>query len=101
MNAPDLPALRQRIDTLDDQIIDLLGQRFAVTRQVGEWKAEHGAQAVDADRERQQLERFTRLAKANQLDADLVCGLFRQVIDAVVQEHREIAERQARSGDAT
>lgn len=91
MNPPDLSTLRQRIDAIDDQIIDLLGQRFAVARQVGQWKARHSAQAVDAERERQQQERFTRLAAEHGLDPDLVCRLFRQVIDAVVQEHRHIA----------
>lgn len=37
-----LSPYRQKIDDLDDQIIDLLGQRFAIVREVGALKTREG-----------------------------------------------------------
>lgn len=47
---------RQKIDTLDKNIVDLLVQRFGVVREVAAIKAEHGIPVVIEDRIRQVID---------------------------------------------
>jgi chorismate mutase len=44
---PELDALRTRIDTIDEQIIRLLADRFRVTEEVGLLKKRYQLQAID------------------------------------------------------
>uniref|UniRef100_D5X2P4 chorismate mutase n=1 Tax=Thiomonas intermedia (strain K12) TaxID=75379 RepID=D5X2P4_THIK1 len=84
-----LQTLRSEIDAIDEQLIELLAGRFAVTRQVGQLKAHHALPAVDTERESAQQFRYEQLARANGLDPALVMGLFRDIIAAVVRQHGE------------
>lgn len=89
MTGRTLQALRAEIDLLDDELVRLLARRFAVTREVGRLKAREDLPAVDADREAAQQQRYRRIAAASGLAPELVAGVFRQVIDEVVREHRQ------------
>jgi len=48
-----IKVLRQKIDQLDNQLADLLLERFDLCRSIGNSKSEIGAKTEDADRERQ------------------------------------------------
>jgi chorismate mutase len=88
---PDrLEVLRVQIDEIDDRLVALLAERFVVTRQVGELKAERGLPAQDATREAQIEAKVRRLAEENHLDPAMVSEVLRAVIDRVVAEHREM-----------
>lgn len=69
-----LQPYRDRIDALDDQIVPLLVQRFAVIREVAALKSREGIPAVLEDRVRQVIDRAARTAGAP--DADLVRELY-------------------------
>jgi len=86
----DLEALRSRIDGIDARIIELLGERFAATDQVGEIKARHMLPPVDPGREEEQRRRFRALATERGISPELVLNLFREIIDEVVRRHRQI-----------
>ena len=45
--------LRNKIDDLDNQILDFLVQRFSISREIGEIKASSGIQIRDLDREKE------------------------------------------------
>jgi len=47
----DLNDLRKKIDKIDDDIIKLLSERFAVVKNIGEYKKERGLDVFDQDRE--------------------------------------------------
>ena len=96
-----LADLRGAIDEIDDRFVKLLAERFAVTREVGQLKADLGMPAIDATREDQVDEKARRLANANGLDADLVSEVLRSIIDRVVAEHRTIAGGTAKSETTT
>ena len=83
--------LRAAIDDVDERLIKLLAERFAVTRRVGYLKAEQGMAPIDADREAEIEAKSRRLAEENGLDSDLVTDVLRSVIDRVVAEHQSIA----------
>ena len=89
--APDeLEMLRQEIDAVDERFVELLAERFRITRRVGRIKAERGLPPQDAVREAQIGAKVRRLASEYELDESLVSDVLRAVIDRVVAEHREL-----------
>ncbi|HVQ44918.1 MAG TPA: chorismate mutase [Candidatus Saccharimonadia bacterium] len=75
-----MEAYRTQIDALDRQIIALLGQRFAVTKQVGEYKQIHHLPILDADRETALQERLRTLAIDAHLDPELCLVLYEIIL---------------------
>lgn len=95
MNDTELAALRVEIDRIDTHIVELLAQRFNITNQVGELKAEKKLNAIDPAREARQAQRYTELANEYGVKPQLVQNLFRSIIDEVVCNHRAIAVKTA------
>jgi chorismate mutase len=87
----ELELLRRQIDDVDERFVELLAERFRITRRVGHIKAERGLPAQDAEREAQIDAKVRRLAAEHELDEGLVSDVLRAVIDRVVAEHRELA----------
>ena len=50
--------LRDKIDLLDEQMLDLLVQRFSVSREIGEIKASGGINVGDPNREQEIIDRL-------------------------------------------
>ena len=50
--------LRNKIDLLDEQMLDLLVQRFSVSREIGEIKASGGINVGDPNREQEIIDRL-------------------------------------------
>ena len=71
---------RQRIDALDDQIIDLLVSRTAIIREVGQFKFDNNIPAVLPDRVIEVRERAAERAAAKGLDPELVRQLYTIII---------------------
>jgi chorismate mutase len=87
----DLATFRKQIDALDESILDLLRQRFEITRKVGEFKAMHRLLPVDKAREELKFASLAASSAAKGLDPDLVQRVYRLIIDKVVGEHEKIA----------
>ncbi len=49
--------LRERIDEIDEEILELLDERVAVAKKIGEIKRERGISITDTEREEEVLER--------------------------------------------
>lgn len=58
MSDNTLQHLREQIDDLDNQLIDVLNKRFKITDAVAEYKNAHNLSILDADREQQVLDRM-------------------------------------------
>ena len=91
METSDLRSLREKIDAIDEQLIELLAKRFRATDQVGQLKALAGMSAVDLEREQQQAQRHEMLATKNELSPVFAQQVFRLIIGEVVTKHRAIA----------
>lgn len=89
-----LPALRTKLDAIDDQLITLLAVRFELTRQVGEYKAKHNLPAIDLQREAEQFARVRKIAVAEGLNQDFAQAFLRLIIDEVVRGHKAIRKRE-------
>jgi chorismate mutase len=89
----ELEVLRRQIDAVDERFVELLAERFRITRRVGHIKSDRGLPAQDSIREAQIDEKVRRLAAEHALDEGLVSDVLRAVIDRVVAEHRELHSR--------
>ena len=82
----DLNTLRQEIDRIDRQIVELFRQRMDVTRQVGEYKQANGIPVLDQERERQVL----------QNKGELAGGALRPAVTTLYQTIMALSRRQQR-----
>ena len=76
-----LDELRQGIDSVDKQLVTLLGQRARFVRGIGHLKAAAGSPVFDPGRERDVLDRVTAL-NAGPYDADHIRAIFREIMAA-------------------
>ena len=86
----ELENLRRRISQLDQQFIELLAERFEISRLIGEFKRSKDADPSDPEREEAILDRWADLASDHQLNPDLARAIIRAIMDQVVREHQEI-----------
>ena len=76
-----LKPYRQRIDDLDDRIVDLLVERTEIIREVGHLKFRKSIPAILQDRVDEVRERAAARAQAKGLDADVVRSLYALLIE--------------------
>ena len=96
--SPQLRKLRERIDRLDRQIVELLNERAELTKRVGHEKLRLGRRAIrDAEREREVLLRVSIANEGPLPQADLLSIYRRLIASARTLEARE-RERARRDG---
>ena len=88
----ELENLRKRIDDLDSELIRVLAERFAVTKEIGYLKATNGIAERDLERERVQTEQIDALSHEVGLNPKMTQAVFAAIIDQVLKEHREMKE---------
>ena len=71
---------RDRIDAIDEQIIDLLRKRYDVIEEVGVFKTENNIDPVLQDRVDEVRERAASMAGDQGLDAEFIRNLYAQLI---------------------
>ena len=84
----ELKQLRQEIDVVDRQIVELFRQRMAVTRRVGEYKAARGLPVLDQARERVVLTEKGKLAGEKLRPA--VITLFQTIMALSRRQQRDL-----------
>ena len=62
----DLLELRERIDVIDKQIVELYEQRMDISRQVAEYKIATGKKVLDSQREAEKLAKVRALTQIGQ-----------------------------------
>jgi chorismate mutase len=93
-----LSPFRERIDRIDSEIVRLLGERFAVVREVAEVKGAAGIAPVLPERVETVKTRVAELGAAQGLEPNLMRALYTLIIDeACALEERLIAGRPAPS----
>ncbi len=83
---------REKIDALDEQIVDLLNQRATCTLRIGAMKREAGVKIYDPDRESHILRRV-----AEQGNGPLAAAALRRLFERILDESRS----QERAGNAS
>lgn len=75
----DLGEIRNEIDTIDREIVELFEKRMELCGNVAEYKIENGKQVLDTDREKEKIDKVMALA-GNNFNKKGVEELFKQIM---------------------
>jgi chorismate mutase len=84
-----LEELREEIETIDHELVELIAQRTYVAETIAEVKAEQELPTEDEAQEQRVLDRAARNAERFQVDDDIVRGVFRLLIELNKVEQRD------------
>ncbi len=84
-----LEELREEIQGIDQELVELIARRTYVAYTIAEVKEEHGLPTVDEDQEQRVMDRAGRNAERFDVDANLVKAIFRLLIELNKVEQRE------------
>lgn len=87
--APQLTALRERIDRTDDELFALLARRMEIVREIGALKRREGLPVLQTERYGELLERRAGGADALGLHADFVRRMMQLVHEEAVRQQIE------------
>lgn len=85
-----LDLLRQQIDELDEELINLIAQRMQVSREIGEYKKEHNITVFQSGRYKTVLERLLAKAREKQIDEKCIRTIFESIHEESVREQLSI-----------
>jgi chorismate mutase-like protein len=88
MAAAQLRELRDQIDGIDRNILELLAQRLRLVIRVGDYKRANNLPIYDAERERDLLARV-----ANAAPIPLEPAMAQRIFQCVIQESRDLEKR--------
>ncbi len=93
--------LRQRIDALDERLVELLNERAACALRIGEIKQQLGLEIYQPNREADVLNhvRTHSAAIGGPLGGEALTRLFERIIDEARRLERESMQRHGRDGD--
>jgi len=90
----DLPTLREKLDSIDDQLIGKLYMRLRLSSLVGLIKAKRELPIEDLDRERNVLSRWVKRARLLGLTSELLLDQFNTILNySKFEQIRHIADR--------
>lgn len=85
----NLSQLREEIETIDHEIVELIAQRTYVAETIADVKREEGLPTTDETQEKQVMSRAGENAARFDLDANLVKAVFRLLIELNKVHQRE------------
>ena len=84
-----LDELRDEIQTIDRELVELIAQRTYVADTIAQVKNERGLPTTDEDQEQRVMDRAGENAKRFDVDSNLVKAIFRLLIELNKVEQRE------------
>lgn len=87
----DLSKLREEIDAVDNQLLQLLKKRIEIVKRVGDLKKKTGQAIVDASREQSIIDKRSEQAKAYGIDRSIVEKVWRtlfQIAYTIEEDHK-------------
>nr|WP_210424977.1 chorismate mutase [Halorussus halobius] len=84
-----LTELREEIETIDRELVELIARRTYVAETVAQVKAERDLPTTDEDQEQRVMDRAGEFAEQFDVDANLVKAVFRLLIELNKVEQRE------------
>ncbi|MFB6304064.1 MAG: chorismate mutase [Haloferacaceae archaeon] len=85
----DLDELREEIEGIDRELVELIARRTYVADTIAQVKEERGLPTTDEEQERRVMDRAGRNAERFDVDANLVKAVFRLLIELNKVEQRE------------
>jgi chorismate mutase len=90
--ASGLEPFRRRLDELDNEIARLLGERFAVCREIALYKRAHEIPMMQPQRVVEVRERYLARGTEAELPVDFTAELFELLIDATCRMEDELID---------
>ena len=84
---PDLNELRNKLDEIDNSILDLFEERIATCREIGNYKRENGMEVFVPEREAEKLKKVEELAGFE--SRPYVAELFKTAENCITSFNRE------------
>lgn len=85
-----LAALRQQIDRIDNDLIELLNKRMRVSREIGQFKKEHSMPVVQAGRYDDIMQTRRQLAEQMGMSGDFMASVLTSIHEESVRQQLEI-----------
>ncbi len=89
----NLAMLRRQIDSLDNELIEVLGRRMAVCREIGQYKKDHSMTIVQAGRYDSIMNSRVNAAVEMGMDADFMSTVLAAIHEESVRQQLEILNR--------
>jgi chorismate mutase len=90
--ASGLEPFRRRLDELDEQVARLLGERFAICREIALYKRVHDIPMMQPQRVVEVRERYLARGAEVELPSDFTAELFELLIDATCRMEDELID---------
>lgn len=90
-----LEPFRNRLDSIDDQIAKLLGERLEICREVAVYKSEHGIPMMQPERVKIVRERYLQRGAEHDLPEDFSSDLFDLLIATTCRLEDELMDELA------
>lgn len=85
--------LRSQIDTIDNELMDLLSKRMRVCREIGQYKKEHNIQVLQTTRYSEILDKRGVQGSLSGMSADFVKQIFEHIHEESVRQQLEIVNK--------
>ena len=88
-----LEELRARIVELDEELVDLIGERRSLVQEIGRIKAGLGLPVLDPAREAAVVRRAAALARDKDIDEELVRDVIWRIMASAREEQEELIKQ--------
>lgn len=88
-----LGLLRQQIDRLDDELLELLAKRMRVSRDIGRYKKENNMSVVQAGRYNDLMQRRVEIGESLDMSAEFIRNVLAAIHEESVRQQLEIVTR--------
>ena len=89
----NLPLLRQEIDRLDNELIELLGKRMGVCREIGQYKKEHGMKVVQGGRYSDMMQHRQTLASDMGMGEEFIRSVYAAIHEESVRQQIDVFKK--------
>ncbi len=89
----NISALRKQIDEIDDALIDLLSKRMRISREIGQYKKEHGMTILQTSRYSEILDKRGAQGSLLGIDPECIKNIFEHIHEESVNQQIEVMNR--------
>ncbi len=85
--------IREHIDQIDQEIMELLGKRFGFVKEVVKYKNPDKDSIIAEERKNKVLQERRKLATENGLNPDIIEKIYKELIEYFISEELKIINR--------
>ena len=89
----NITALRKQIDEIDNNLMDLLAKRMRISREIGQYKKEHGMTILQTSRYNEILEKRGAQGALCGIDPECIKQIFETIHEESVKQQMEVLNK--------